>query len=74
MLDAMEQVRPGSRALVEAAPDATVAAIVGGWPAAFAPVRAPRLGFAPHGSLVSLVEEFIAHDLAPTKAMRGIAG
>jgi nucleoside-diphosphate-sugar epimerase len=72
MLDAMEAVRPGTRALVSPQPDATVAAIIGGWPAAFAPVRAPRVGFVPHGDLRGLIEEFLAHDLAPTRAMRGL--
>lgn len=72
MLDAMEAVRPGTRALVSAEPDATVAAIVGTWPASFAPVRAPALGFAPHGDLRDLIEEFLTHDLAPTRAMRGL--
>jgi nucleoside-diphosphate-sugar epimerase len=70
MLDAMEQVRPGTRALVRAEPDAVVAEIVGGWPAAFAPVRAPALGFKPHGTLVALIEEFLAHDLQATRLMR----
>ncbi len=72
MLDAMEQVRPGTRALVRAEPDAIVAGIVGGWPAAFAPVRAHSAGFVPHGSLIGLVEEFLANDLAATRAMRGV--
>jgi nucleoside-diphosphate-sugar epimerase len=72
MLDAMEAVRPGTRAFVTPAPDQNVADIVGTWPAAFAPIRAPGLGFAPHGPLQALVEEFIAHDLAPTRAMRGL--
>jgi hypothetical protein len=72
MLDAMEAVRPGTRALVTPAPDQTVIDIVGTWPAAFAPIRAPALGFAPHSDLRALVEEFIANDLAPTRAMRGL--
>ena len=72
MLDAMEAVRPGTRAMVSAEPDAVIAAIVGGWPAAFAPVRAPALGFVPHGNLVALIEEFLANDLAPTLVMRGL--
>ena len=72
MLDAMEAVRPGTRSLVRAQPDAGVADIVGTWPASFAPVRAPVLGFAPHGDLRALIEEFLAHDLAPTRAMRGL--
>jgi nucleoside-diphosphate-sugar epimerase len=72
MLDAMEAVRPGTRALVSAESDPVIAAIVGGWPAAFAPVRAPALGFAVHGNLVALIEEFLANDLAPTLVMRGL--
>lgn len=70
MLDAMERARPGTRALVTQAPDAAIAAIVEGWPAAFAATRAPGLGFVPHGGLDALVEEFIANDLGPTWAMR----
>ena len=72
MLDAMEQVRPGTRALVTQAPDPAVAAIVGGWPAAFAATRAPGLGFVPHGDLVALVQEFLDHDLEATRKMRGL--
>lgn len=70
MLDAMEAMRPGTRALVAASFDQTVADIVGTWPAAFVPVRAPNLGFVSHGDLRGLIEEFLAHDLAPTRAMR----
>lgn len=72
MLDAMEAVRPGTRALVTASFDQTVVDIVGTWPAAFAPVRARALGYKPHGDLHGLIEEFLAHDLAPTRAMRGL--
>ncbi len=72
MLDAMEQVRPGSRALVTPAPDPVVAGIVGGWPSAFAATRAPGLGFVPHTGLVALVQEFLAHDLAETRRLRGL--
>eukprot|EP01037_Dinobryon_pediforme_P001921 gene1921-1953_t len=72
MLDAMEAVRPGTRALVAKAPDQTVIDIVGTWPAAFAPIRAPKLGFVAHTGLHALIEEFIANDLAPTRAMRGL--
>ena len=32
--------------------------------------RAPALGFARHGTLAALVEEFLAHDLEETRAMR----
>lgn len=70
MLDAMEQVQPGTRALVTPAPDPSVVAIVSEWPACFAATRAPGLGFAPQGSLVELVEEFLRNDLAATREMR----
>ncbi len=72
MLDAMEAVRPGTRALVTASLDRNVADIVGTWPAAFAPVRAHALGFAPHGDLRGLIKEFLAHDLQLTRRMRGL--
>jgi nucleoside-diphosphate-sugar epimerase len=72
MLDAMEQVRPGTRALVTPAPDASVAAIVGGWPSGFAATRAPGLGFVRHTGLTALVQEFLDHDLEPTRRMRGL--
>ncbi len=72
MLDAMEQVRPGTRALVTPAPDPAVVGIVGGWPSGFAATRAPGLGFVPHAGLVALVEEFLDHDLAATRRMRGL--
>ena len=69
MLAALDQVQPGASALVDRTPDATVQAIMGGWPAAFAPQRATALGFIPHGSLVELVREFITADLEPTRQM-----
>lgn len=72
MLDAMERARPGSRALVRARPDPVIAAIVGGWPARFQATRAPGLGFVAHGDLDALIAEFLAHDLALTKRMRGL--
>ena len=52
MLAALEAVRPGAGALVRPAPDPDIAAIVGTWPAAFAPMRARALGFATHEPLV----------------------
>ena len=70
MLDALDAVRPGAAALVHAVPDATVAGIIGGWPAAFTATRARRLGFAPHESLRALVEAFIADDLQATRQER----
>ena len=70
MLQALDSVRPGASALVERRPDPAIAAIVGGWPAAFAPVRAPALGFAPHESLAELVQAFIDDDLENTQLER----
>ncbi len=67
MLAALEAVRPGASALVHRNPDPAVAAIVGGWPAAFVPDRALRLGFTPHESLQAVVEAFIADDLEATR-------
>jgi D-erythronate 2-dehydrogenase len=72
MLDAMERARPGSRALVRPAPDETVAAIVGAWPAAFAATRAPGLGFARHKNIDALIAEFLQNDLESTLRMRGM--
>ncbi len=70
MLDALDSVRPGASALVERRPDPAVAAIVGGWPAAFAPVRALALGFAAHESLAELVRAFVDDDLENTRRER----
>ncbi len=70
MLRALDSVRPGASALVERRPDPAVAAIVGGWPAAFAPVRAKALGFAAHESLADLVQAFIDDDLENTRDER----
>ncbi len=70
MLQALDSVRPGASALVERRPDPAVAAIVGGWPAAFAPVRAPALGFTPHERLAELVQAFVDDDLENTALER----
>ncbi len=70
MLEALDSVRPGASALVERRPDPAVAAIVGGWPAAFAPVRARPLGFTAHESLAELVQAFIDDDLEDTRRER----
>jgi D-erythronate 2-dehydrogenase len=72
MLAALEAVKPGASALVRRVEDPEIAAIVGAWPAAFAPVRAQRLGFAPHESLIDLVRAFIADDVEPTRHERGL--
>ena len=71
MLAALDRVRPGASALVRRAEDPAIAAIVGGWPAAFAPARAEGLGFSPHETLDALVQAFIEDDLEATRAERG---
>ncbi len=70
MLEALDAVRPGAAALVVRASDPAVAAIVGGWPAAFEPVRARALGFAPHEPLIDIVRAFAEDDLEATRADR----
>ena len=70
MLAALGSIRPGTAALIERRPDPAVAAIVGGWPAAFVPVRAPRLGFMPHEALAQLIQAFIDDDLEDTRRDR----
>ena len=70
MLVALDSVRPGASALVERRADPAIAAIVGGWPAAFAPVRAAALGFGAHESLAELVQAFIDDDLENTRRER----
>jgi nucleoside-diphosphate-sugar epimerase len=72
MLAALEAVKPGASALVRPVADADIAAIVGTWPAAFAPVRAGPLGFAAHEPLVDLVRAFVADDLEATRHERGL--
>jgi hypothetical protein len=57
---------------VKPAPDATVAAIVGGWPAAFTAERARRLGFAPQEGVAAILAAFREDDLAATRAERGL--
>ena len=73
ILAALEQVRQGAGALVKRVPDATIAGIVGGWPAGFTVERAPALGFARHEPLIDLVRAFVADDLEATRADRGIS-
>ena len=73
MLAALERVRPGAGALVHRNPDPVIAAIVGGWPAAFAPKRSLALGFSPHEPLDDLVQAFVDDDLESTRRERGAA-
>ena len=74
MLQALDAVRPGASALVRRVPDPAIAAIVGGWPAAFVPDRALHLGFAPHEPLQEVVQAFVTDDLDATRQERGLAG
>lgn len=63
---------PAERALVKREPDATVAGIVGGWPARFASARARRLGFQEQAGLPDIVAAFREDDLVATRAERGL--
>jgi len=72
MLAALESAKPGASSLVRRVTDPRIAEIVGSWPAAFVTERASRLGFAPHPPFRELVREFIAEDLAATRAERGL--
>ena len=62
----------GERALIRRAPDATVAAIVGRWPARFAATRARALGFAEQVGLPAILAAFREDDLAATRAERAV--
>ncbi|NKC30660.1 D-erythronate dehydrogenase [Falsiroseomonas selenitidurans] len=71
MLAALEEVAGAeTRALARPVPDAEVAAIVDGWPAAFAATRAPGLGFVRSESLAEIIRGFIADDLEATRRDR----
>jgi len=72
MLAALEQVRPGASSLVNRVEDPAIAAIVGGWPAAFATGRAESLGFARQEPLAELVQAFVDDDLEATRRERAI--
>jgi nucleoside-diphosphate-sugar epimerase len=63
---------PEQGALVKREPDPVVAGIVGGWPASFTGERARRLGFAPQEGVAEIVAQFVADDLAATRAERGL--
>ena len=72
MLRAMDEVRPGSSALVRRVADPAIAAIVSTWPAAFTAQRARALGFAPHEPFADVVRAFIEDDLDATRRERGL--
>lgn len=65
MLDALTEVAGQAvRDRVRFAPDATIARIVGGWPARFASERAKRLGLKADPSFRSVIEQYIAEAAA----------
>ena len=74
MLSALETVGgPAARSRVRAVPDATIAGIVGGWPASFTAERARRLlGFSEQESMEEIIQGFLEDDLAATRADRGL--
>lgn len=60
MLDALEaEAGAQVRALVQFKPDAYIARMVGGWPAAFDLSRAQRLGLNPDPDFISIVRQFL---------------
>jgi nucleoside-diphosphate-sugar epimerase len=60
MLHALEAVAgPAARARVRFEPDATIARIVGGWPAVFDNTRAQRLRLQPDPDFISIVRQFL---------------
>lgn len=73
LLQALETVKPGASELVRRVEDKAIADIVGTWPPAFDPLRARRLGFAPHEPVLDVVRAFVEDDLAATRVERGIA-
>ncbi|HKM60970.1 MAG TPA: D-erythronate dehydrogenase [Acidisphaera sp.] len=72
LLAALDTERPGASALVRriSAPD--IERIVSAWPAAFDPVRARGLGFAPHEPIEEVVRAFVEDDLDATRRERGL--
>ena len=72
ILAALEAVRPGASALVKRVADPVIAAIVGGWPPGFTPVRAPAFGFARHEPLEAVIRAFVIDDLPATRKERGL--
>jgi nucleoside-diphosphate-sugar epimerase len=72
MLDALEQVAgPAARNRVRFQPDAAIARIVGGWPAAFESNRGRRLGLSPDPDFISIVEQFLSDQTAKSAGRAG---
>jgi D-erythronate 2-dehydrogenase len=72
LLQALDEVKPGSSALVQRMEDREIAAIVGLWPPAFEAMRARTLGFASHEPVVDVVRAFVEDDLEATRSERGL--
>lgn len=73
LLGALERVAGAEAcARVRFAPDPTIEAIVGGWPASFTAQRARAFGFAEHEAPDAMVRAFVEDDLAATRAERGL--
>jgi nucleoside-diphosphate-sugar epimerase len=65
MLNALEaEAGAQARALVQFEPDANIARMVGGWPAAFDLSRAQRLGLNPDPDFISIVRQFLDERVA----------
>jgi nucleoside-diphosphate-sugar epimerase len=66
MLQALAEVAGAHTAAhVRLAPDATIAHIVGGWPARFDSTRAAALGLKPDASYRAVIEQYIAQTRSP---------
>jgi nucleoside-diphosphate-sugar epimerase len=74
LIAALEAARPGASDLIRRVPDATIAAIVGTWPPAFAATRGRALGFTEHEPVAEIVRAFIEDDLEATRRDRGLGG
>jgi nucleoside-diphosphate-sugar epimerase len=61
----------GDRSRIKAVDDPEILKVVSPWPARFDAARARALGFADQGSIEAIVAEFLEHDLAETRALRG---
>jgi nucleoside-diphosphate-sugar epimerase len=70
MLAALERAG-GDTARVKRVDDPDVFKVVGPWPAQFDATRARALGFTEAPDIDAVVAEFLAEDLAATKALRG---
>ena len=72
VLAALDAELPGASALLKRVSAPDIERIVSTWPAAFDPVRAHRLGFAPHEPIEEVVRAFVEDDLDATRRERGL--